>query len=111
MCTECHMDTCMLQPCGLDYQQLGPYHYACSVHNYVCNHSASSRIMSCLAPLLSAWERMVAKYPPATNGDLNREKSAPESTRIMQDGSHLDKAIEVAESRVLGWAARFSMVQ
>ena len=34
-----------------------------------------------------------------------------EFTREMQDRSYLGEALEVAESRVLGWAASFSMAQ
>ena len=54
---------------------------------------------------------MTAEYPPTTNGDLVRELGAPESTRTMQDGSHLVEAMEVVESVVLVWAASFTMVQ
>ena len=59
---------------------------------------------SFLAQLLFhiAMERMLAKYPLATNSNLGRELSMPESTRIIQDGSHLLEAIEVVESEVLG---------
>ena len=35
----------------------------------------------------------------------------PESSRVVQDRSHLDKAIKAAENKVLGWAATFSIVQ
>ena len=53
---------------------------------------------------------MTAKYPLITNGNLSREQGAPESTRMMQQGSRLVEATEVVESRVLGWAASFSAV-
>ena len=68
---------------------------------------------SYLAQLLfhAACERMTAEYPPATNGNLGREKAVPEPTRMMQDGSHLVKAIEAVKSEVIGWAASFSMAQ
>ena len=58
-----------------------------------------------------AWERITAQYLPATNSELGRELGVPHSTRIMQDVSYLNKAIEAIESRVLGWAASFSWVQ
>ena len=34
-----------------------------------------------------------------------------ESTRIIQGGSYLDKALEVAKSRVLGWDTKFGSTQ
>ena len=42
----------------------------------------------------TAWERMTDENPPATHSDLGRERGMPESTRTMQDGSHLVKAME-----------------
>ena len=53
---------------------------------------------------------MIAQNPPATNSNLGKEQGIPESTRMMQDGSHSAEALEVAESSVLGWAASFGMV-
>ena len=58
-------------------------------------------------PFHVAQAKMKAKNPPATNGDDSREKGVPESTKVMQDGSFLDKAIEVAENRVMGKATSF----
>ena len=37
----------------------------------------------------TAQEKMIAQNPIAANGDLDREKSMPESIRKMQDGSYL----------------------
>ena len=52
---------------------------------------------------------MTAQNPPATNGNLGRERGMPVSTRIIQDGSHLAEELEVTEGRVPGWAASFGM--
>ena len=35
----------------------------------------------------------------------------PESSRVVQDRSHLDEAIKAAENKVTGWAATFSIAQ
>ena len=48
----------------------------------------------------AALDRMAVQYPHVTNDDLDREQGMPESTSMMQDGSHLDEAPEVAKSRV-----------
>ena len=65
---------------------------------------------SCPAQLLfhAAWEKMTAQNPPVTNGVLGRKQGVPHSTRMIYDGPPLAEALEVAESRVLGWAASFS---
>ena len=55
-------------------------------------------------------KRMPAKYPPATNYDYSREQGIPEPTRMLQERFLLDEAIEVTESRVLGWTTSFGMV-
>ena len=40
----------------------------------------------------AAQERMIAKYPLATNDGLGREQDMLESTKMMQDGSNLVEA-------------------
>ena len=35
----------------------------------------------------------------------------PESTRMIKDGSYLAEAMEATDSRVMGWAASYGMVQ
>ena len=42
-----------------------------------------------------AQERMTEQNPPEINGDHIREQCMPESTRMVQDGSHLGEAMEV----------------
>ena len=37
----------------------------------------------------AAWERMTAQNPPATNGNLGRERGVPMSTKTSLDGSRL----------------------
>ena len=54
---------------------------------------------------------MIAEYSPATNVNLGRDQDVSVSSRIMQDGSCLYEAMEVADSKVLGRAARFGAVQ
>ena len=54
---------------------------------------------------------MIAKYPPAINGDLGKEQGIPESTSMMQNGSYPDEAMEVTESRVPGWAVNFGIAK
>ena len=46
-----------------------------------------------------------------TNGNLGREQGMHESTTMIQHGSSADEAMEVMESRVLGWATSFHMMQ
>ena len=60
---------------------------------------------------LGTWEKITAQYPPAINGDLGSEQSGPESSRMMQDGSHLGEAMGAAESKVPYWTASSSMAQ
>ena len=47
-------------------------------------------------------ERMTAQNPYKTNGDFGKDQGMLESTRIMQYGSYLGEALEVAKSRVPG---------
>ena len=59
----------------------------------------------------TAWEKMTAQNPPATNGDFGREQGMPESTRPIQDEFYPRGANKAKESRVLGWDASFSELQ
>ena len=56
----------------------------------------STQLLFCMAQ-----ERMTAQNPSAKNADLGREQGMPESTRMMQDESHLVQATEVVESEVI----------
>ena len=64
-------------------------------------------MISYLSPFLHSLGEMIAINPFAINRDLGREQGLSESARIIQDKSHPDEAMEVTESRVLGWAASF----
>ena len=59
----------------------------------------------------TAWERMTIQNPPATNGDLGKERGMPELTRTIQDGSHTGEVMEVVERRVFGGTASFSAMR
>ena len=56
----------------------------------------------------TAQERITAKHPLEINGEIGKEKGAPESTRTMQDGSYLAEAMEAVEIKVTGYAANYS---
>ena len=109
--TMCHMTSSTHQPCGLGCHFLGMHYYICGGNNPHHGHFALGGIISCPAPLLHSPERMATEYPPAENSDLGRERGTPEYTRIMQDGSYPEEVTEVVKSRVVGWAASFSMAQ
>ena len=64
MHAKCHVANCMVQPCGLGCQQLGPNCYAYSATNSVCSHFALGRIMSYPTLFYMAQETITAKYPP-----------------------------------------------
>ena len=92
----------MLRPCGLGCHFLGQYQYACSENNLSYDHLALGRILSHPVLFHTAQEMITAEYPPETNGDLGREQGVPESTRMIQDGSHPVEAMEAVESEITG---------
>ena len=63
--------------------------------------SAATLLLTILHPaqllFRTAWEKVTAQNSPAKNSDLYREHGITESTRIMQDEYHLDKALKIAK--------------
>ena len=100
----------MVRPCGLGCQQLGPCCYAYGGNTFVCM-AITLWVGSCSTQLLfyTARERMIVQNLPATDGNLGREQGVPD---VHQDDCRMGFAwleeLEVAESRVPGWAASFS---
>ena len=50
---------------------------------------------------------MTVQIPSATNGDLIRDISLPETTRTIQGRSCPDEAPQIAKHKALGWATSF----
>ena len=72
-CTKGLVVNSTLWSCGLDYQLLVPHHYACSGNNLVRDHLLQVRPHPTQLLFYTAWERITAQNPPATNDNLGRD--------------------------------------